>query len=311
MHRHDSIPASSNCLIGSKGGFTLIELSIVLVIIGLIIGAILVGQDMIAAATVRMQIAQIEKYQSAVNTFKSKFNNQLPGDISNADAVAFGFSARGAYAGEGDGNGIIEGVTTNLAGHNYGIALAAGETAMFWVDLAQAQLIDISLSTASPSVVPGATVTGSAVALYMPPAKIGGGNYVFVWSGGSSPKLGTAQGLGSVNYYGISAQYTINTSVGLGSNATIPVQQAYAMDSKVDDGFPTSGTVVAGTPNGGFNCLWAIPAFPQGCNIPVISLAGSSTTCFDNNGNNTNTATYSTKWNSGSNPNCTLSFKFQ
>jgi len=54
-------------------GFTLIELSIVLVIIGLIVGGVLVGRDLISAASVRAQITQIEKYQQAVNAFRDKY----------------------------------------------------------------------------------------------------------------------------------------------------------------------------------------------------------------------------------------------
>ena len=53
-----------------KKGFTLIEMSIVLVIIGLIIGGVLLGRDLISAAAVRAQIAQIEKYNAAVNTLR-------------------------------------------------------------------------------------------------------------------------------------------------------------------------------------------------------------------------------------------------
>jgi prepilin-type N-terminal cleavage/methylation domain-containing protein len=56
-------------------GFTLIEMSIVLVVIGLIVGAIMVGQNLIAAAAIRAQITQIEKYNSAVNTFRGKYDN--------------------------------------------------------------------------------------------------------------------------------------------------------------------------------------------------------------------------------------------
>jgi len=45
----------------SLKGFTLIELSIVLVIIGLIVGGVLVGHDLIRAAGVRATISQVEK----------------------------------------------------------------------------------------------------------------------------------------------------------------------------------------------------------------------------------------------------------
>jgi prepilin-type N-terminal cleavage/methylation domain-containing protein len=89
-------------------GFTLIELSIVLVIIGLIIGGGLVGRDLLNAATIRAQLSQIEKYNTAVNTFRGKYG-YLPGDIPDPVASQYGFAARGPFPGEGDGNGIIQG----------------------------------------------------------------------------------------------------------------------------------------------------------------------------------------------------------
>src|ERR1700712_2007792 len=96
-------------------GFTLIELSIVLVIIGLVVGGVLVGQDLIKAAGVRATISQIEKSNTAVNTFRSKYDG-LPGDLATASAIRFGLyyptTPSGVYNGNGDG--IIDG--------NYGAA---------------------------------------------------------------------------------------------------------------------------------------------------------------------------------------------
>lgn len=77
-------------ILGNKSAFTLIELSIVLVIIGLIIGGILTGQDLINAATIRAQVSQISEFTTAVNTFKVKYN-YLPGDMPPSEASALGF----------------------------------------------------------------------------------------------------------------------------------------------------------------------------------------------------------------------------
>ncbi len=166
-------------------GFTLVELSIVLVIIGLIIGGVLVGRDLINSATIRSQIAQIEKYNAAVNTFRGKYG-YLPGDIPNPVASQYGFVARGQYAGEGDGNGVLEAVTGDWAGNNNCCKQATGENPMFWMDLSTAKLIDGGFSSASPVNQPGNTLTlpgagGISLFLYFPVAKIGQGNFIFVF----------------------------------------------------------------------------------------------------------------------------------
>ena len=73
-----------------NNGFTLVELSIALVIIGLLVGGILVGRDLIESARIRTQVRQIEQLNTAANTFKNKYGS-LPGDIHQTKAAQFGF----------------------------------------------------------------------------------------------------------------------------------------------------------------------------------------------------------------------------
>jgi type II secretory pathway pseudopilin PulG len=85
----------------SKMAFTLLELSIVLVIIGLIVGGILIGEELIHAGKLRAQVSQIGEINRAVNVFRLKYNC-LPGDCANA--TTFFTSVV-----NGDGNGRITG----------------------------------------------------------------------------------------------------------------------------------------------------------------------------------------------------------
>ena len=89
--------------------FTLVELSIVLVIIGLIIGGVLTGQSLMRAAETRRIIADSQAYISAAQTFKDQYF-YWPGDIKNASDFWFDATTcpTGSVTAGCNGDGRIE-----------------------------------------------------------------------------------------------------------------------------------------------------------------------------------------------------------
>lgn len=85
----------------SKAGFTLVEVAIVMVIIGLLIGGILKGQEMIKNAKIKRVMKQMDELRAAVTSYQDRYGGLLPGD-DNA-AVARGW----AGVVNGNGNGQI------------------------------------------------------------------------------------------------------------------------------------------------------------------------------------------------------------
>jgi prepilin-type N-terminal cleavage/methylation domain-containing protein len=69
----------------NQKGFTLIEIAIVLVIIGLLIGGVLKGQSMIQNAKVKRLVNDVEGLKAAVLTFQDRYG-MYPGDENSANA---------------------------------------------------------------------------------------------------------------------------------------------------------------------------------------------------------------------------------
>ena len=220
-----------------KTGFTLIELSIVLVIIGLIVGGVLVGRDLIHQSQLSAQIAQISSYNAAVHTFQTKYNC-MPGDCVNASQFFSG-------ATNGNGNGQVASVCD--ASNNVGNVSVDDnyESPNLWTHFKAAGLA--AAPGAQLALVGGGyTLTTELLSATAPPAKLATQGWVMAMS---FQTCANAFLLSKGNGYVITG--FVDTVPGLGGHGNAvplvsPSDVAW-MDSKIDDGLAGSGTVNCGS----------------------------------------------------------------
>ena len=114
----------------------MVELAIVIIIIGLLIGGILKGQELVANARIAATITQIKAIAASMSTFQDKYG-ALPGDMPNATARLPNCPVTndcGQWPGNGDGQ-IKSALLDPFAG------APATETLAFFPQLAAADLI--------------------------------------------------------------------------------------------------------------------------------------------------------------------------
>jgi prepilin-type N-terminal cleavage/methylation domain-containing protein len=183
-------------------GFTLIEIAIVLVIIGLLLGGVLKGQELITGARVRNLISQQDGVKAAFFGFQDRYR-ALPGDYASADT---NINCSPSCV-NGDGNGRIESPN----------ATTVREDIVAWSHLTGAGFLNGSFSAASSVTAPSDTTNPkNPYSVYMQ----------IVYDG--------VYGTGTVGAE-IAKKHNVKTG------GQIPVEIIAEVDRKIDDGKPASG----------------------------------------------------------------------
>jgi prepilin-type N-terminal cleavage/methylation domain-containing protein len=198
-----------------SNGFTLVELAIVIVIIGLLLGGVLQGQELIRQAQIRNGVKRFEEFKSATIMFYGKYN-VLPGDMTNTQATNF----LGTW-GVGNNNGKID---------------WSSESNSFWWQLVTSKMLNNIIRADD-----GKPITSSTPSQYAKFAIGKGGN--------SSGAIGVALAVYGDLYGGITIGNNITlVSTTLNYNqlnlAAVTANEARQIDEKIDDGKANTGILI-------------------------------------------------------------------
>ncbi len=226
-----------NQLKKQQSGFTLVEIAIVLVIIGLLLGGVLKGQELINSAKVKNMVNDFRTISSLPYGYQDRFR-LLPGDQTQAQLdAAFGAGvamACTAGAGCAPNNGRIDGNWDDAA-----TAAGGSETVVFWQHVRLANLAA------------GGTVPGAANG-YLPQnadgGQIGIEGVVTGLGGAPAPYIANMRGSFFVCSAGILGRYVkqIDATMDDGNTATGSVQAVLTAGSARGGAAVTTPNIVDG-----------------------------------------------------------------
>ena len=246
-------------------GFTLIEMAIVLVIIGLIVGSVLVGQNLIKAAQLRSFLKDVESYRTAVYAFRTKYDC-LPGDCANATQF-FGTNPNCPGTGTGSPgtgtqtcNGNGDGQVGTLAGST---CIIGSERYLFWQHLANAGLIAGQYTGITGYFPDGAcnypTYVSPGINAPVPNIGSSGAGIETFWAGGGDSCFFP----GSFGHVFMLGGTLVNHGA---TDPLLSTGDALYLDQKVDDGLPGTGWVQSWT---------------DSCQAPCATTSNASTAKYD------------------------------
>ena len=217
-------------------GFTLVELSISIVIIGLLVGGIMAGRNLIHAAELRGAIAEYQQYVTAINNFTLRYD-AFPGDFTKAGKI-WGYADTDAADGTcntpltsvGSGTETCDGNGDGIIGNDN-----QHEMHRSWQHMANAGLIEGQYTGAQGSWGNRHTVIGENG----PESKYSGAGWGLEYRGEDGDNWFFQKYYENAFFFG--GQHFANAPI----EKILPPADAWHIDSKIDDGMPNQGHTIA------------------------------------------------------------------
>ena len=214
----------------NQDGFTLVEISIVMIIIWLLIGGTFGGMKLIENMQVNKAVQDLKSIESAALTFRDTYG-RLPGDMPNTAARLPNCAAAPCATG-GNGDRTLEGAT------NYNLALVAtSERFTFWHHLQAADLLSMGIKN----------TTDLSYGEGQPDSPTGGG-YRISWHSGVFHVATSHLYAGAMVLSGLADSALVVGGTQFISNCS----QMSSIDRKIDDGLAYNGNATS------WNCAPAL-----------------------------------------------------
>lgn len=260
------MPPSYSRVLTARSGFTLVEMSLVMMIVAFVIGGFLIAAEMKTVAGMEGDLSNIQQVISAAKTFEAKFG-YLPGDLPDYDGLFTSVITPGLKNGDGDGNvGRVTGDAGGATGY-----CAAGcwdqgyESTVFWRELAESNLFRIGQFPFNNVAIDTIYYTVSGIGY---PATNQNSKYGIAISSVLYANNNNDNGKKNIIVYGAFSQYDGGAQfVAFGSRTSS--EYSRFIDLKMDDGKPQTGrvqnrwTMDEVTPTYGADCNDGTNAYPH------------------------------------------------
>lgn len=230
----------------SRAGFTLVEMSVVIAIIGLLVGGVMAGASIIRSSELTTVMNESKLYINGFNNFVTKYGAP-PGDLTDAST-----RWSGAHNGNGDGY-----VLSSTPAEQYYSLEHLSKAKMITAPLIADNSSTVQIGTNLP------TMSVRSVTLYFTHAADLSGYLV---------TGATAYWTGWYYHFAVLARQTNGSALGLGGFLT--GREAAEVDSKFDDGMPGLGSIRTLVATSAPSCVTGATA-----DVAVYNTATTSLSC--------------------------------